>query len=500
MISQINQQSNQKSTQKSPQTEGDLNYNRVEEQTISPLKDADYEFLFNQLLEGVAHGWHPVKITKFFQRLEERGEQHLWTAWLERYKAKISGSSDLYQQQLGARMIRLGEITRSTPSVKEIGTAAYHIGRDLVYGRNSDLIWEYDGSDLPVVSEKTADKTSEKMGEKPVTHQAAQEKHTPTPQKHTPLSPSPESFADAANWIQDAISEFVELAEKVGDRSVIAEVETEHPSKEHSNSETATVSERPQPENQELSVAHTEENPQEKENLVENQSNLVKATNIKPSLLEDANVINLSWQQFTELIEQDDRVVEQVAKHFNLTDKDPQSIIKAINERLNKDESESLNESTLELVESWFNLGLKQASSGDLTEALISWEKALEINPNLAEAWHNRGSALGRLGDYKKALQSFEQALKIDPQNPQAWNDYAHALYQLGQWQGAVASWDRAIDFVPGNYQFWYNRGCALEQLQQNQSAISSYEKALEIKPDFKLARSRYNSLLSGKS
>ena len=216
--------------------------------------------------------------------------------------------------------------------------------------------------------------------------------------------------------------------------------------------------------------------------------------------MEDTTVINLSWQQFTELIEQDDQVVEQVAKHFNLTDKDPQSIIKAINERLNKDESESLNESTLELVESWFNLGLKQASSGDLTEALISWEKALELNPNLAEAWHNRGSALGRLGDYKQALQSFEQALKIDPQNPQAWNDCAHALYQLGQWQGAVASWDRAIDSVPGNYQFWYNRGCALEQLQQNQSAISSYEKALEIKPDFKLARSRYNSLLSGKN
>ncbi len=496
MISQINQQSNQKSTQKSPQTEGDLNYNRVEEQTISPLKDADYEFLFNQLLEGVAHGWHPVKITKFFQRLGKRGEQKLWIDWLERHKNKISASSDLYQQQLGARMIRLGEITRLTPSVKEIGTAAYHIGRDIVYGRNSDLIWEYDGSDVPVVSEKTAEKTTEEN----ISHQAAKDNHTPTPQKNNPLSPSPESFADAANWIQDAISEFVELAEKVGDRSVVAELETENTSQEHSNSTIAKVSDRPQPENQELSVAHTEENPQEKENLVENQSNLVKATKIKPSLLEDANVINLSWQQFTELIEQDDRVVEQVAKHFNLTDKDPQSIIKAINERLNKDESESLNESTLELVESWFNLGLKQASSGDLTEAVISWEKALELNPNLAEAWHNRGSALGRLGDYKKALQSFEQALKIDPQNPQAWNDCAHALYQLGQWQGAVASWDRAIDFVPGNYQFWYNRGCALEQLQQNQSAISSYEKALEIKPDFKLARSRYNSLLSGKN
>ena len=452
MIRQKKQQLNQTSTSNSPQTGGDLNYSSVEEQSDFSLTDADYEFLFNQLLEGVAHGWHSVKIAKFFERLGERGQQPLWIAWLERYQAKILMSSDPYQQQLGARMIRLGEITQSISSINQIGSTAYHIGKKVIYGQNPDLIWEYNGSDLPPVESKAS----------------TEEIIDSTPQKV--VEPIVEE-------------EIVEL---------VAEMATSKPSP---TAASPLI-------HQEASVEKELTNLQkqgDQENLVATQSNLATNEQTEELTLSADNIVNLSWQQFTELIEKDDQLVEQIAKQFELTDKDPQSIIKAVTEQLNSDESEVIDESTLKLVESWFNLGLKQVSAGDLQEAIVSWEKALELNPNLAEAWHNRGSALGRLDNYQEALVSFEQALKINARNSQAWNDRAHTLYQLGQWQEAVASWDRAIAIVPGNYQFWYNRGCALEQLEQHAMAMASYEKALEIKPDFQLARSRYSSLLAHK-
>ena len=518
MTEQIKPQLNQKSTLKSPQTEGDLNYSSVEEHSVSSLPsltDADYEFLFDQLLEGVAHGWHSVKVAKFFQRLEERGQQNLWVAWLERYRAKIFAGSDLYQQQLGARMIRLGEISQSISSIKQIGTTAYHIGKEILYGREPNLVWEYNGLDLPLIE-------PEAIAEEAVEHQSTERKST-TPTTSNDSSSS--SFADAANWIQEAITEFVELAETVGNES--AQLETEHNSEDNSSPETLAVNSednssletlavngedssspevseldiRPEPQREELVVAHSVEK-QEAENLVEQEPqehNLVKATESELSLLNEEKVINLSWPQFIELIEKDDHLVEQIATQFNLTDKDPQSIIKAVTSQLNNHESPSIDESTLKLVESWFDLGLKQASAGNLNEAVISWEKALEIDPNLGEAWHNRGSALGRLGDYKEAVESFEQTLKIDPHNAQAWNERGHALYQLEQWQKAVESWDRAIAIVSNNYQFWYNRGCALEELQKYPEALASYEKALEIKPDFQEARARYISLLANR-
>ena len=550
MIRQINQQLNQKSTPESPQTEGDLNYNSVEEHSVSSITDTDYEFLFNQLLEGVAHGWHSVKIAKFFQRLGEKGQQKLWVAWLERYRGKIFAGSDLYQQQLGARMVRLGEISQSISSIQQIGSTAYNIGKEILYGRESNLVWEYDGPDLPLVAE-------EAVTEETVEHQAT-EIQNDNPNVASQASSS-SSFAEAANWIQDAIAEFVELAETLGDETALTEAENNsEDNSSDSSSQTVGLDDRPEQQSEELLVAHSAEKQEEEnlvetkpdlvkaeeenlvetepnlvkaeeenlvgtepdlvkaeeenlvgtepdlvkaeeENLVGTEPNLVKATESESFPLAEEKVINLSWPQFIELIEQDDHLVEQIATQFNLTDKDPKSIIKAVTNQLNERESTSIDESSLKLVESWFDLGLKQASAGDLEEAIISWEKALELNPNLAEAWHNRGSALGRLGNYPEALESFEQTLKIDPHNAQAWNERGHVLYQLKQWQEAVDSWEQAIAIISNNYQFWYNRGCALEELQKYQEAIASYEKALEIKPDFQEARARYTSILANR-
>lgn len=480
----IEQKLNQQSTLP-PKIERDLNYSSEPEQSVSSLTDKDYEFLFNQLLEGVAHGWHSVKIDKFFQRLGERGQPKLWITWLERYQTKITTDPNPYQQQLAARMMRLGEITQSMPSVQKIGSTAYSIGREILQQKNVDLIWEYNGSDLLQATPQT---TTEKAEEKQATIEKVEEKQTTTKNVKS-NTPDAESLNAAANWIQEAIAEFVELAEQVGGES-----ETEKNSQAETN--TATEEEKTNSSSSITPATAT----QEIENSVKQESNLTKANDRQLSVAEDEKAIALSWQEFTQLIETDPRLAEQIAQKLNLTEKDPQSIISAITNQITNQESVEIDESTLELIESWFDLGLKQASSGDLSEAIVSWDKALELNPNLAEAWHNRGSALGRLGNYQQALVSFEQALKISPQNDRAWNDRAHTLYQLQQWQEAIASWDRAISIVPSNHQFWYNRGCTLEQLQQNTEAIASYERALEIKPDFILAQSRYASLLANQN
>ena len=208
----------------------------------------------------------------------------------------------------------------------------------------------------------------------------------------------------------------------------------------------------------------------------------------------------LSWEEFIALLEQDRVLAQQVAQHLKISSSDPHDIVQAAVNRFSKQQESQLSPANIELVESWFDLGLKQASAEDFQGAIASWEKALKLNPNLSEAWHNRGSALGRIGKYEEAIQSFNRAINLAPTRYQAWNDRAHALYQIKKWEQAIASWDKAISIMSDHYQFWYNRGCALEQLQRYDESISSYEKALEIKPDFQSARSRYISLVSENS
>jgi Flp pilus assembly protein TadD len=116
---------------------------------VVPLSDTDYEFLFNQLLEGIAHGWHEGRILKFFHQLDYRSRPKDWVNWLDRFEMTVlqSPSPNL---TLAARMVRLGELARSFPQIAPIGDRAYQIGRAL-YARQAppqaDLVWEYDGPD-----------------------------------------------------------------------------------------------------------------------------------------------------------------------------------------------------------------------------------------------------------------------------------------------------------------------------------------------------------------
>jgi tetratricopeptide (TPR) repeat protein len=415
---------------------------------ISGLSDADYEFLFNQLLEGITHGWHDRRIIKFFNQLGDRGQQADWVSWLERFKAKILKLPIQSKRQWGTMMIRLGELTQSVSEISQIGEAAHRLGRELLFDNSTAVIWEYAGPDWSLNQQiETEQELSQRL-----------------PADFTALGTS-------------------EIAEAELDLPADA-VLPDHGSNLKPNENLWLEVESEAAFNQNKIPDHVQDNTSNRFNS----SQVISEDN--PSV---------GWS--AETTEPAD---------FNLElDLEPESLPQITNKSEELElklepqlelESSFLDDSSLELIESWFNLGLKQVSAGEYAQAIVSWDKALKINANLPEAWHNRGSALGRLGNYEGAVKSFQNALAIDPDNYQAWNDRAHALYQLENWAGAIQSWSQAIKLMPGNHLFWYNRGCALEQLAKWSDAIASYEKALEIKPDFQPGRSRYINLVADSS
>ncbi len=147
-------------------------------------------------------------------------------------------------------------------------------------------------------------------------------------------------------------------------------------------------------------------------------------------------------------------------------------------------------------LENWFNAGLEKAQLGDLEGAIASWDKILEVDPNIGQAWHNRGSALAYLDRLEEAIESFDHAITINVNDFQSWNDRGNALYNLKRWEEAIISWDRVIGIQPNYYQAWYNRGLALEKLELWQEAGESYQQALKIQPDFSQAQNHYRKLI----
>ena len=122
-----------------------------EVETPPPLSDSDYEYLFMQLLEGVGHGWQQDRVVRWFEALKGRTTQADWVAWLRRFGERVLASS-APNDELGRRLLNLGDQLLSTPSLQEIGEVAYDIGRQLLSRDSmSSLVWEYDGPDEQLI-------------------------------------------------------------------------------------------------------------------------------------------------------------------------------------------------------------------------------------------------------------------------------------------------------------------------------------------------------------
>ena len=82
---------------------------------------------------------------------------------------------------------------------------------------------------------------------------------------------------------------------------------------------------------------------------------------------------------------------------------------------------------------SWYDMGNARAKEGDNEDALIAYDKALEVDPNHVRAWNNKGIALSRLKRFEEAIGCYDKAIEIEPQYANAWYNKANALRNFGQ-------------------------------------------------------------------
>ena len=116
-------------------------------------------------------------------------------------------------------------------------------------------------------------------------------------------------------------------------------------------------------------------------------------------------------------------------------------------------------------------------------EAIASYERAVEINPDDQDAWYGLGYALGNLGRYEEAIASYERAVEINPDKEKAWYNRGIALGNLGRYEEAIASYERAVEINPDYQDAWYNKACAYALQDKIDLAIENLEKAILLEP-----------------
>jgi tetratricopeptide (TPR) repeat protein len=66
------------------------------------------------------------------------------------------------------------------------------------------------------------------------------------------------------------------------------------------------------------------------------------------------------------------------------------------------------------LASEYLKLAIEYHEIGDYAAAIASYNKAIEIKPDLHEAWYNRAIALGKLGRFEDAIASCEKMSSYD--------------------------------------------------------------------------------------
>jgi tetratricopeptide (TPR) repeat protein len=107
-----------------------------------------------------------------------------------------------------------------------------------------------------------------------------------------------------------------------------------------------------------------------------------------------------------------------------------------------------------------------------ITEALASYDKCLERDPNYIHALNNKGNALESLNRHDEALVCFEKCLERDPNYIHALNGKGAALRRLNRSDEALVWFDKCLERDP-NYIYAYNsKGYALHDLKRHDKAL----------------------------
>src|SRR5262249_5051826 len=132
-------------------------------------------------------------------------------------------------------------------------------------------------------------------------------------------------------------------------------------------------------------------------------------------------------------------------------------------------------------------------------EALVAFDQALQIAPEMEWYWESKsyiflqlhrydeaiaasdGSITRRMRDLQEALLAYQQGFPATSEKVSDWQEKAKHLECLYRFEEAVAAWDQAIALDPGNADHYLKKGHTLSKLKRYEEAIAACNQALNV-------------------
>lgn len=121
----------------------------------------------------------------------------------------------------------------------------------------------------------------------------------------------------------------------------------------------------------------------------------------------------------------------------------------------------------------------------DQQRALVSFQTALQMDPNHKQAHYALGHVHFLRGKVKLAEEQFQEAVRIDPDYSEAHNYLGQTYQREERWAEAIKEYRKALTnpLYPTPDKAQFNLGRALAQEGDFPGAVQAFEDALTVSP-----------------
>jgi predicted O-linked N-acetylglucosamine transferase (SPINDLY family) len=144
----------------------------------------------------------------------------------------------------------------------------------------------------------------------------------------------------------------------------------------------------------------------------------------------------------------------------------------------------------------YFNLGSLYEEIGKLDDAIKNYNCALSINSLYFEALNNLGNIFAKSKKFDQAIQSLKKAINIKPDYLEAHLSLGNIYQKNGELAKAIDCFKSVLEINPDFSEMHNNLGVLFQEVSKLSDAKFHFEKALELKPKFKEANNNLGNIL----
>ena len=129
-------------------------------------------------------------------------------------------------------------------------------------------------------------------------------------------------------------------------------------------------------------------------------------------------------------------------------------------------------------------LVMEESKKGNINNAIIYLNEAIEIDPHDARFYISRGCFKGT-ESHEDAIEDYTKAIEIEPNSVFAYRLRGDSKSKLGDYQGAINDYSKAIEIYPNKAYLYNYRSESKRKLGDNEGADEDDRKAEKLKNIF---------------